>query len=174
MARHRLPAERKIRTREHVIADLAVNAVERQVLLRGYTLDALIHDYGYDGALFVYNSQGEVESGQAFAQVKATEQAHRLQDGQTIAYRLDRADLQRWLTEPMPVILCLYEAASDRTFWLYVQHYFESLPEFNLFQMGDTVTVHIPGSRAWVPEAVGAVGDAVRRVVSQAGRVSHV
>ena len=54
MARQRLPAERKIRTREHVIADLAVNAVERQVLLRGYTMERVAHDYGYDASVLVY------------------------------------------------------------------------------------------------------------------------
>jgi hypothetical protein len=35
MARKRLPHERKLRTREHVLADLSVNYVERQILLRG-------------------------------------------------------------------------------------------------------------------------------------------
>lgn len=47
MARFRPPTERKTRTRGHVIGDLAVNAVERQVLLRGYTMEGVVHDYGH-------------------------------------------------------------------------------------------------------------------------------
>ena len=37
---------RKRRTREHVIADLAVNHVERQALLCGFTIERVVHDYG--------------------------------------------------------------------------------------------------------------------------------
>src|SRR5262249_44890292 len=35
VARQRQPKERKLRTREHVLADLSINFVERQILLRG-------------------------------------------------------------------------------------------------------------------------------------------
>jgi hypothetical protein len=52
-------APRKRRTREHVIADLSVNFVERQVLLCGYTVERVWHDYGYDLFLFTYNARGE-------------------------------------------------------------------------------------------------------------------
>jgi hypothetical protein len=37
------------RTREHVLADRGVNYVERQVLLCGFSVNRLEHDYGYDG-----------------------------------------------------------------------------------------------------------------------------
>ena len=40
--------DRKRRTREHVIADLSVNHVERQVLLAGYVVDRVSNDYGID------------------------------------------------------------------------------------------------------------------------------
>jgi hypothetical protein len=36
---------RKRRTREHIIADLSVNHVERQLLLCGFTCDELRRDY---------------------------------------------------------------------------------------------------------------------------------
>jgi hypothetical protein len=167
-------ARRKTRTREHVIGDLAVNAVERQVLLRGYTLEQMAKDYGYDASLFVYTDQGEAEEGLAFIQVKATERVNLVRRGTAVAFRLDRSDLQRWLFEPMPVILCLYDARGDRTFWLYIQRYFETLPGFNLFAAGETVTAHIPPTQVLTPTAVGDLAEAIRRVLRQTtGRISH-
>jgi len=40
---------RKRRTREHVIADLSANHVERHVLRSGHTVERLVHDYGIEG-----------------------------------------------------------------------------------------------------------------------------
>ena len=54
---------RKRRTREHVIADLSVNFVERQVLLCGHTVERVRADYGYDLLLSTYDPKGEVETG---------------------------------------------------------------------------------------------------------------
>ena len=55
------PASRKRRTREHVIADLSVNFVERQVLQCGHTLERVFHDYGIDLVMHSYNDKGEIE-----------------------------------------------------------------------------------------------------------------
>src|SRR5262249_11030256 len=66
-------APRKRRTREHVIADLGVNFVERQALLCGYTVEKIVHDYGYDLLLFTFDAKGYVENGFVFLQVKATD-----------------------------------------------------------------------------------------------------
>jgi hypothetical protein len=37
----------KTRTREHVLADLSINHVERQVLLCGFSVDRVQHDYAH-------------------------------------------------------------------------------------------------------------------------------
>ena len=167
--------QRKTRTREHVIGDLAVNHVERQVLMRGFTMEPVAHDYGYDAIIFVYNAQGEAEEGVILLQVKSTEKADKNQDGQTIAFRLDRSDLQRWLMEPMPVILCLYDSSEDRTYWLYIQNYFESISGFNLFELGATTTVRLPTSQELTPHAIGQFAQYLHEVLQQtAGRVRHV
>ena len=52
---------RKRRTREHVIADLSVNFLERQVLLCGFTTERMAHDYGVDLEIFTFNRVGEIE-----------------------------------------------------------------------------------------------------------------
>lgn len=70
--------ERKKRTRQHVIADLAVNHIERQVLLCGHTLQRIHHDYGLDGMLSTFGSRGQAENGLVWMQIKATDHLERL------------------------------------------------------------------------------------------------
>jgi predicted RNA binding protein YcfA (HicA-like mRNA interferase family) len=60
----------KLRTRAHVLADLSVNYVERQVLLCGFSVDRVQHDYGYDLIMSTFNATGEFEPGGVYIQVK--------------------------------------------------------------------------------------------------------
>ncbi len=48
----------KRRTRAHVLADLSINHVERQVLLCGFSVDRVQHDYGYDLTMATYSDTG--------------------------------------------------------------------------------------------------------------------
>lgn len=80
MAKLRSGPPGKTRTRQHVIADLSVNHVERQVLLAGHAIQRVQSDYGYDLLMFTYNEQGEVEPGMVFFQAKATDYLPRLSD----------------------------------------------------------------------------------------------
>ncbi len=63
MARKRQPDERKLRTREHIIADLSVNYLERHILLRGFAVNRMYTDYGVDLMMLTYTDQGEIENG---------------------------------------------------------------------------------------------------------------
>src|SRR5436309_2496106 len=45
---------RKRRTREHIIADLSVNHVERQALLCGHVVERRVFDYGIDLEMFTF------------------------------------------------------------------------------------------------------------------------
>ena len=121
MARKRQGKERKLRTREHVLADLSVNHAERHVLLRGFAVNRLEKDYGLDLMMFTYNERGEIENGHVFIQLKATDALNLLEDGETISCRVELADIQLWQRESMPVILVIYDGRKDRAYWLYVQ-----------------------------------------------------
>ena len=83
---------RKRRTREHVIADLSVNHVERQVMRCGWTAERMRHDYGVDLFVETYNSKGEVQNGRIVFQLKATDSLKRSADGTVIPIRLDWRD----------------------------------------------------------------------------------
>ena len=134
----------KRRTREHVIADLSVNFVERQALLCGYTAERVSRDYGIDLVINTFKQTGEIEPGSILVQLKATDGLALRAKQIFIPFRLERADLVLWLSEMMPVILVIFDAKKTKAYWLCVQEYFEELKDFNLFTAGKTITVHVP------------------------------
>jgi hypothetical protein len=149
----RKTADRKRRTRAHLIANLAVNYLDRHVLLASCTLERIVHDYGLDFILFAYDEQGWVEPGQILLQVKAAERLRRLQDGRTLAFRIDHRHLNSWLLEPSPVVLIVYEASTNRAWWLHVQGAFAR--EGGARQpMGETVSLRIPVKQVVTPKSV--------------------
>ena len=135
---------RKRRTREHVIADLSVNHVERFVLRCGWTVERTRHDYGIDLDMTTYSASGEVEDGKIMFQLKATDHLKRSADGTVIPVRLEWRDLLFWVNEPAPVILIIYGAQEDKSYWLYVQEYFRQLQWARRATATTTVTIHIP------------------------------
>jgi hypothetical protein len=131
---------RKRRTREHVIADLSVNYVERFVLRCGWTIQRSTPDYGVDFAMKTYNSVGEQDSGRVLFQLKATDKLKLRDQGRAVAIRLDLRDVRGWRAEPMPVILILYDAHEDQAYWLHLQPYFMRPRR----RQGATTTVYLP------------------------------
>jgi hypothetical protein len=138
-------AGRKRRTREHVIADLSANHVERHALLCGFSAERVVHDYGIDLFLHTYNRRGENENGQIIVQLKATDHLRAVADGQYVACRVERADVAFWLHEPMPVILVLYDARKDVAYWLYLQAFFKRQADFESRRLAQRPVLLIPG-----------------------------
>jgi len=134
----------KRRTREHVIADLSINFVERHALLSGYTLERIRYDYGIDLELKTYNAAGEREPGDVLLQVKATDTLSVRERQTTFSFRIERANLVLWLSELEPVILIVFDARKTRAYWLCIQQYFAALTDFNLFAAGKTITLRVP------------------------------
>ncbi len=147
MARRSRATERKRRTREHVLADLSANYVEKQALLCGYTSERLRLDYGIDLVVQTFNRRGEVESSRILFQLKATDRIAALEGGDAVSCRIDRADLAHWLEEPFPVVLLLYDARRDAGYWLYIQSHFANRAGFDLARCGRRVTVVLPRSQ---------------------------
>lgn len=71
------PARRKTRTRQHIIADLSVNHVERHILRCGWTAQRVSPDYGVDLVMATFNRRGEIENGDVRFQIKATDKVKR-------------------------------------------------------------------------------------------------
>ena len=159
MAKKRTTPVGKRRTREHLIADLAVNHVERQVLLGGGTVERVRSDYGIDLMLFTYNQSGEPDGEPIPIQVKATERLRRLRRSAAATFRIERSDLVIWLRTVLPVILIVYDATVERAYWLHVQAHFDGLPGFSLFTAGETVTVHLDSGQTLETTTVGRLGE---------------
>ncbi|GAP95150.1 DUF4365 domain-containing protein [Leptolyngbya sp. NIES-2104] len=132
---------KKRRTRQHIIADLSANHVERIILQCGYSVERIVNDYGTDLIISTYNIEGEIENGFIYIQLKATDTINLLSDQETISFTVKRSDLELWLQEPMPYILILYSAQQDIAYWLYLQAYFQQ-QDIELTGIGTTYTVH--------------------------------
>lgn len=144
MARQRDHSQRKLRTREHVLADLSANYVEKQALLCGYSAERVRLDYGIDLLVRTFNRHGEVENGWIPFQLKATDRITDVAGGRAVSCRVERADLRHWLNEWEPVILVLYDAKSDVAFWVFVRRYFADLAGFDIERAPKRVSVSIP------------------------------
>ena len=135
---------RKKRTREHIIADLSVNHVERQFLLAGHTAQRVIFDYGYDLFVQTFDANGELEKGYLLIQVKATEAARRVAGSEMVAVTIDRRDVESWLQDVSPVALILYDAASETAYFLLIE---QGIFSSKVAQgAGATITLRIPAS----------------------------
>jgi hypothetical protein len=135
-------SERKRRTREHIIADLSVNFVERFILRCGWVARRLNPDYGVDLALETFNSAGEVENGWVLFQLKATESIKRLAKKNVISVQLDWRDVVYWLNAREPGILIIYDATQDCAWWLHLQEALRHSLESR--RRAFTLTLHVP------------------------------
>lgn len=136
-------AEYKLRTRAHVIADLSVNHVERLILRQGHAVQRVEKDYGYDLQMFTFEN-GAFENGYVYMQLKATDQLNVLQDGTTISFTLNRADINLWRHEIMPVFLVIWDAPQETGYWLYMQAYLKHSQVSSLPPGQATLTVRLP------------------------------
>jgi hypothetical protein len=170
---HRKPEKKKRRTREHVIADLSINHVERQALLAGFAVQRIVRDYGIDLFIATYDLSGDVENGEIRIQLKATDAPQLVRGGQYIAVRVDQGDFRHWLMEPMPVILAVYDAPRDEAYWLYVQEHFQSGRAARLDKAGAKMTVHVPRTNLVTPAAMRQFAVFRDRILPQLGGLTH-
>ncbi len=170
---HRPFPPRKQRTREHVIADLSINHVERQVLLAGHVVERWLHDYGLDLVLFTFTPEGQVEHGEVYFQVKATDHLKLSRDRRFISFRIERAHLRYWLGELFPVILIVYDVSSDRAYWFYVQAAFTGARRFRVARGSKRLTIRVPSTQILDPEAVRRIRGFRDDILEQREGVVH-
>jgi hypothetical protein len=84
---------RKRRTREHILADLSVNHVERHVLRCGWVVERLTFNYGLDLELFTFDKNDDAQEGTVLLQLKASRRLSFRSPAATFPFRVDRRDL---------------------------------------------------------------------------------
>lgn len=144
MANLPFPTLRKRRTREHIIADLSINHVERIALLCGFSVERIQKDYGIDLFVHTYNRRGEVENGRILFQVKASDGTRRTRDEKHLHCRIEKADLLYWMGEREPVVLVHYDAKRDLAFWLHIQDNSPKARALTMDERGKKISLPIP------------------------------
>jgi hypothetical protein len=141
------------RTKDHQIADLSVNHVERLFLEMGHVPLGIPKDYGYDLTVTTHNSRGFAESGLIYLQLKATRRLKLARKTTGYKFSIERKHYNQWRLEPLPVFLIRYCARTKTAFYLYLQPYFHANPK--LFKPAATsATILIPRANALDANAV--------------------
>ena len=140
--------KRRRRTREHVIAALSVNFLERKILQRGHKLDRPSEvEYGTDATMFHYAEDGSTENGEVRFQLKATDNLKVIEKGRFISVVVDMANLRHWIYEVVhPFILVIYDVANDRGYWLDILEYANEtgIDATDENHVAETVTLRVP------------------------------
>src|SRR5262245_33776403 len=156
---------RKRRTRDHVIADLSVNHVERFILAEGHVVQRVERDYGYDLFLTTFDELGYVEAGYSLLQLKASEKMEEVVGHYPCD--VDIRDYNLWMIEPMPVVLILFDVPRERGYWLDVQAYFLADPSKSPRKGARTVRVHVPCGQRFNRRAVVRLRAAKQEAVAR-------
>jgi hypothetical protein len=170
-----MPANvRKTRTREHVIADMSVHHVGYLVVRCGYTFNVPDGDYGYDGFIITFDSDGRVENGNIFIQLKATDSLRKSRNGKSVKLRLYKRDISLWQNEPFPVYVVLYDAQTRKAYWLYLQRYLKKEGIKASTMSGKSVTIYLPQRNKVTLGAIRRWRKHKARVLKQqAGTLDH-
>lgn len=125
MSRKKSESPGKLRTREHVIADMAVLHVQTLAVLCGFTAQRSESDYGYDLNLQTYNEKGEVENDPLQLQVKASDALDKfaLAREHAFSFTVSKKDYRLWCSASFPVFLILYDVKTREGYWLDVHQY---------------------------------------------------
>lgn len=156
---------RKHRPRSHVIADLSINYLERYIFLCGHSrVPGHAADYGIDLVMWPHGADGIYENGEVKFQVKATDALKVLADGGTISLSLDAQDLDHWMGEIAPVVVVVYDAQTDRAYWLDVKAYGRGQGWRQGSFTTRTLTVRIPMSNRVNRRAIRRIRNLIPRL----------
>jgi hypothetical protein len=139
-----LPIPRKRRTREHVIADLSVNHVERYVFEAGFTAERFSRDYGYALYVTTYDEKGFIEPERMLIQLKSSDRVAEIETATHVMIDISVADFNLWRNETDPVFLILYDVPKRRALWIYIQRYFEEDPSREPAKTAKSIRISIP------------------------------
>jgi hypothetical protein len=118
-------AERKRRTREHIIADLSVHHVEGLALKCGYFAQRVVADYGFDLQLDTCNEAGEIDSDPVRLQLKTSDglRQYELAREDVFSFPVSAKDYRMRTAAVLPTFFILYDAQLGEAYWLHVQEY---------------------------------------------------
>jgi hypothetical protein len=142
---------RKLRTRQHIIEDLGLNHVQRQVLKAGFVVQRYgENDYSYDGMIHTFDANGESNNGMILFQLKSTDNIKFDKSQKVAKFDLSKRDLESWLLSKLTVLLILYDAQTEIAYYIDLQEYFEE-NRLLLKDVAKYVRVNIPTNNIVTP-----------------------
>jgi hypothetical protein len=145
---------RKRRTRQHIIEDLGFNHIEKHILLAGYTLYCYdSNDYGYDGLIQFFDENGEIENTITQFQLKSSDNFQTKKDTELFVFDLAKSDLELWLLNSAVVLLILYDAENDLSFFIELQEYFKK-NRIDLKNVRKFVRVYVPKVNLFTKDSI--------------------
>ena len=166
-------ARRKKRTRAHIIADLSLHHVAYRIVKCGHTIEPIRSDYGYDGSIFTYNGRGEIENGNIFIQLKATDHIDRYRKRGAFSFPISKKDIDLWQREPFPVYLILFDTVSETAYWLYLQEYLQRNGMTAAKMVRNSLAVLINSAQIVDEKSVRAWRADKAKVLDKIGSISH-
>jgi hypothetical protein len=134
------------RPRSHELEELSINQLRIAFTNAGCIVENLHHDYGEDLIVRVFrNNKATSES--FFIQAKATEttQKYMRRDGKSLSFPIKRHHIEHWEKFWEPVILTLWDAKTNTTYWEFIQTFTESYEgQKALKRKSESVSVVIP------------------------------
>jgi hypothetical protein len=173
VAKKKAVASKKRRTRAHIIADMSIHHLGYLIVRCGFTFEATVKDYGYDGHITTFDSQGEVENLYMFFQLKATDKVKLSGDQKHVLFRISKKDMKLWQDEIPPVYLVLFDAKNEKAYWVYLQKYFEEkgLRAENITT--DTVNVELDVTHTVDEQVIKSWRDDKSRRLTRIGYIPH-
>lgn len=145
---------KKRRTRQHIIEDLGLNHIERQILLTGNVFRRFgDHDYGYDGLIETFDEHGQTDNPIFNVQVKSTDVIQYSPQNDGFIIDLSRRDLEFWLKSFVPVLLILYDAQQEIAYFTDLQSYFNK-NRIALKNVRKFVRIYIPQKSVFNKSAI--------------------
>ena len=166
--------KRKTRTPEHVRATMSFHYIAYRVAKCGFVIDGTREDYGYDAYIEFYASNGEVETGNAFVQLKATDDIDRYRTSDGISYSIDMRDFDLWADNPYPVYFVIFDSKTEIAYWVYFQKYIQAKGLSSDKISTNTLTIHLDLTNEFDETTARSWQTDKNNALSQIPEVRHV
>jgi len=133
------------RPREHIIEDLARMQLHQTFAKVGWASENLDKDYGEDILVRIFEA-GKATPWSFFVQSKGTDNLERYmsKDQKNIFFPIKSKHIEHWSRFWEPVVLAIYDARTETTYWEVIQTYLEAVKDSKHKKTRKSISVHVP------------------------------
>jgi len=133
------------RPRSHQLEELSRDRLHTAFGAIGWTVEDLHHDYGEDLLVRIFEREKATRY-QFFVQAKATDHIERYlqKDGRSLSYPVSTDHVEHWRQFWEPVILAVWDAGEDITYWECVQTFLDRRMRQGTWKSAKTIRISIP------------------------------